>query len=88
MLDIVTQIALAMLGFALVIAAARLVIGPTLPDRVVAMDLIGVLMVGLIAVLAARTGVRATLDAAVVIALIGFVGTVGYATYVERGRQE
>jgi multicomponent Na+:H+ antiporter subunit F len=88
MLDIVTQIALAMLGFALVIAAARLVIGPTLPDRVVAMDLIGVLMVGLIVVLAARTGVRATLDAAVVIALIGFVGTVGYATYVERGRQE
>ena len=88
MLDIVTQIALAMLGFALVIAAARLVIGPTLPDRVVAMDLIGVLIVGLIVVLAARTGVRATLDAAVVIALIGFVGTVGYATYVERGRQE
>jgi multicomponent Na+:H+ antiporter subunit F len=88
MLDMVTQIALAMLGFALVIAAARLVIGPTLPDRVVAMDLIGVLMVGLIVVLAARTGVRATLDAAVVIALIGFVGTVGYATYVERGRQE
>jgi multicomponent Na+:H+ antiporter subunit F len=88
MLDIVTQIALAMLGFALVIAAARLGIGPTLPDRVVAMDLIGVLMVGLIVVLAARTGVRATLDAAVVIALIGFVGTVGYATYVERGRQE
>ena len=88
MLDIVTQIALGMLGFALVIAAARLVIGPTLPDRVVAMDLIGVLVVGLIVVLAARTGVRATLDAAVVIALIGFVGTVGYATYVERGRQE
>ena len=52
------------------------------------MDLIGVLVVGLIVVLAASTGVRATLDAAIVIALIGFVATVAYATYVERGRPE
>ena len=36
-------------------------------------------------VLAAWSGVRATLDAAIVIALIGFLGTVAYATYVERG---
>jgi len=66
----------------------RLVKGPTLPDRVVAMDLIGVLAVALIVVLAASTGVRATLDAAVVIALIAFVATVAYATYVERGHPE
>jgi multicomponent Na+:H+ antiporter subunit F len=52
------------------------------------MDLIGILVVGLIVVLAGWTGVRATLDAAVVIALIGFVGTVAYATYVQRGHQE
>jgi multicomponent Na+:H+ antiporter subunit F len=62
--------------------------GPTLPDRIVAMDLAGVLVVGLIVVLAASTGVPATLDAAIVIALIGFVGTVAYATYVERGHSE
>jgi multicomponent Na+:H+ antiporter subunit F len=47
--------------------------------------LLGVLVVGLIVVLAALSGVRATLDAALVIALIGFLGTVAYATYVERG---
>lgn len=88
MLDIVTQIALLTLGLALLCAVARLVKGPTLPDRVVAMDLVGVIVVGLIVVLAAWTDVRATLDAAVVIALIGFVGTVAYATYVERGHPE
>jgi multicomponent Na+:H+ antiporter subunit F len=44
-----------------------------------------VLVVGIIVVLAGSTGVRATLDAAIVIALIGFLGTVAYATYVERG---
>ena len=88
MLDIVSHVSLAILGVALVVSFVRLAKGPTLPDRVVAMDLIGVLVVGLIVVLAGWTGVRATLDAAVVIALIGFVGTVAYATYVERGHQE
>ncbi|MCC7178845.1 MAG: hypothetical protein IT177_10675 [Acidobacteria bacterium] len=88
MLDVVAPITLAMLGVALLVAVVRLVKGPTLPDRVVAMDLLGVLVVGLIVVLAAWTGVRTMLDAAIVIALIGFLGTIAYATYVERGRQE
>jgi len=84
----ITQIALATLGVALLAAVVRLIKGPTLPDRIVAMDLIGVLVVGVIVVLAGSTDVRATLDAAVVIALIGFVGTVAYASYVQRGHQE
>jgi multicomponent Na+:H+ antiporter subunit F len=88
MFEIVTTFVLATLGVALLIAVLRLMKGPTLPDRIVAMDLVGVLVVGLIVVLAASTGVRATLDAAIVIALIGFVGTVAYATYVERERPE
>ena len=88
MLEIITQTALVTLGVALLIAVIRLVKGPTLPDRIVAMDLVGVLVVGLIVVLAASTQVPATLDAAIVIALVGFVGTVAYATYVERGHPE
>lgn len=88
MFDLVSRITLVALGLALLITVFRLVKGPTLPDRIVAMDLAGVLVAGLIVVLAAWTGVRATLDAAIVIALIGFLGTVGYATYVERGHQE
>lgn len=85
MLDTVSQITLVTLGLALLVAFVRLVKGPTLPDRIVAMDLFNVLVVGIIVVLAASTGVRATLDAAIVIALIGFLATVAYATYVERG---
>ncbi|MCC7126882.1 MAG: pH regulation protein F [Acidobacteria bacterium] len=88
MLQWVSQIVLAMLAVSFLIALVRLVKGPTLPDRVVAMDLIGVIVVGLIVVMAESTQVRATLDAAVVIALIGFLATVAYATYVERGHQE
>ena len=85
MLEVISHITLVTLGVALLIAFVRLVKGPTLPDRIVAMDLFGMLVVGLIVVLAGLSGVRATLDAAIVIALIGFLGTIAYATYVERG---
>jgi multicomponent Na+:H+ antiporter subunit F len=85
LLEVIAQITLLTLGVALIVAFARLVKGPTLPDRIVAMDLFGVLVVGLIVVLAGWSGVHATLDAAIVIALVGFLGTVAYATYVERG---
>ena len=88
MLDIATPIALLTLSISILIAVIRLIKGPTLPDRIVAMDLIGVLAVGFIVVLAASSAVPVTLDAAIVIALIGFVSTVAYATYVERGHQE
>jgi multicomponent Na+:H+ antiporter subunit F len=85
MFEVISQITLATLGVALLVAFIRLVKGPSLPDRIVAMDLIGVLVVGIIVVLAGSSGVRATLDAAIVIALVGFLSTVAYATYVERG---
>ena len=85
MLEVISHTTLVTLGVALVLAFIRLVKGPTLPDRIVAMDLFGVLVVGVIVVLAGSSGVRATLDAAIVIALVGFLSTVAYATYVERG---
>jgi multicomponent Na+:H+ antiporter subunit F len=88
MIEFGTQFALIALTLAMLVTVVRLVKGPSLPDRVVAMDLIGILAVGLIVVLAAITGVRATLDAAIVIALVAFVATVAYGTYVERGHPE
>jgi multicomponent Na+:H+ antiporter subunit F len=88
MLEFGTQFALVTLAASVLIAVVRLVKGPTLPDRVVAMDLIGILAVGLIVVLAASTGVHATLDAAMVIALIAFLATIAYAIYIEKGHAE
>jgi multicomponent Na+:H+ antiporter subunit F len=75
----------------LVVAAGvtfiRLAKGPTLPDRVIAIDLIGVLMVCLLVVMAGMTAQEAFLDVAMVVALISFVGTVAYARYIEREGQ-
>ena len=85
MLEFVTALVQVMLAIALLISLSRLAWGPTLPDRIVAMDLIAVLVAGLIVVSAAVTAERVFLDAAIAIALLGFVGTIGYAAYVERG---
>jgi multicomponent Na+:H+ antiporter subunit F len=79
-------IALTMLALAAGLTFVRLVKGPTLPDRVIAIDLIGVLMVCLLVVMAGLTAQAAFLDVAMVIALISFVGTVAYARYIERER--
>ena len=76
--------ALAMLAVAAILTFIRLVKGPTLPDRVIAIDLIGVLLVCLLVVMAGITAQQAFLDVAMVMALISFVGTVAYARYIER----
>ncbi len=77
-------LAMAMVGLALFLAFVRLVRGPTLPDRVVALDLMGVLAVGMIAAYAVVTDQPVLLDDATVLALVGFLGTVAFARYLER----
>jgi multicomponent Na+:H+ antiporter subunit F len=84
MLSIAYLVTLTLLALAAVLSFMRLVRGPTLPDRVIAIDLIGVLIVCLLVVVATSTAQQAFLDVAIVIALISFVGTVAYARYVER----
>jgi multicomponent Na+:H+ antiporter subunit F len=78
---------LALLAVAALLAFVRLVRGPTLPDRVVAIDLLGVLILGLIVVYTAASGATAFLDVAMVIALVSFLGTVAYARYIEGDKQ-
>jgi multicomponent Na+:H+ antiporter subunit F len=84
MLTTVPDVAMFMLALAAAIAFVRLLKGPSLPDRVVAMDLLGTLTVGLLVVGAAASAQRAFLDAAIIIALIGFVSNIAYARFIER----
>jgi len=83
-LEIADRIVFTMLTIAFFLTFYRLLRGPSLPDRVVALDLIAVITVGFIAVYAIDTGERVFLDAAIVVALITFLGTVAFAQYLER----
>jgi multicomponent Na+:H+ antiporter subunit F len=84
-MHILIQITLALLIIAMFVAFVRLVLGPSLPARVVALDMMGALSVGIIAVYAVATGQPIFLDVAIVLALIGFLGTIAFAYFVEKG---
>jgi len=81
--EFLLDVSMMILSVALLIAFVRVAKGPSLPDRVVAVDLVGVCSVGLIVLGAALTGERTFLDAAVVIALLGFLAVIAYARYAE-----
>ena len=87
--ELAPRVALALVGLAMFLVFIRLVRGPTLPDRVVALDLMGVLAVGMLAAYAVATDQPVLLDPAAVLALVGFLGTVAFARYLKRrGRDE
>lgn len=78
------MVSLAILALAILFTIVRLVRGPTLPDRVVAVDLVGMLAAGMIGALAVYSGNGVYIDVAIVLALISFLATVAIARYIER----
>ena len=84
--NVALMFALPLLGLALALAFVRLVRGPDLPDRVVALDLMTALVMGMIAAYGIGAGQPVFLDVAIVLALVSFVATVAFSAYLERSR--
>jgi len=82
-LDIGTALILLTTALSLV----RLVIGPSLPDRVVAFDMMTVSIVAFCGLAAIRFDERAFLDVALALALVGFLATAALARFAERARK-
>ncbi len=72
----------ALLSLSLLISLVRVIIGPSLPDRVVALDLIAFIVISMIATYSISSGHPVYLDVAVVLALIAFLGTIAFARFV------
>lgn len=83
-MTIVTTIAFVGLALSAALCVVRLVRGRSVADRIVALDLLLVITVSGIAVAAVATDSGAFLDVLVVAALLGFIGTVTVARYMER----
>ena len=80
------DIAFVLLTVAMVLAVLRLARGPSLPDRVVALDLLTILAVAFCALFAVASGESAFLDVAIALALVAFLATVALARFAERRR--
>jgi multicomponent Na+:H+ antiporter subunit F len=82
-MELATTIAFALLGLAGTASLIRLLLGPTLADRMVALDTLLFLMAGALGVYVARTGEASFIPAIVLVTLVAFLGTVVVARYIE-----
>lgn len=83
-MTVVLEIAMGMLSLSLILTLGRLIRGPSLPDRVVALDQFANLVVGIIVVQTIESERTEILRAAIILALISFLGTIAFARYAEK----
>ncbi len=83
-LNFATQGALVMIMVGLAVAFIRLAKGPSLADRVVALDMMTVTIISFCGVYAVLVEDSSFLDVAIVLALVGFLATVALARYAEK----
>ncbi len=81
-----TQAAMVVLVLLILPCAYRAWIGPTVPDRLQAIDTITTLLIGIIIVLALLRNTVMFIDVAITIAAFAFIGTIALARYISEGR--
>lgn len=77
---IVVLISLSMLAF-----IYRLIVGPTVPDRVVALDSLGVALISMIGIFSILVDTSFFLDIILLLAILAFIGTVAFSKFLEKG---
>jgi len=83
------HIGLGVLGLSFLLTVWRVIRRPTLPDRVIALDMLVGIVMGFIALIAIRTGFTLYIDIAISLGLVGFLATVAFARFIlSRRRRE
>lgn len=85
MLNIAVTVAFVCIAIALLLTCWRLLRGPSLPDRILALDTMYINTVALLVLIGIHQGLDVYFEAALLIALMGFVGTVALCKYLLRG---
>ncbi|MCA0277432.1 MAG: cation:proton antiporter [Proteobacteria bacterium] len=84
-LSICALFALGILSISFLLVVWRVVKGPTLPDRILGLDMLVAVAIGFIAVLGVRSGFTLYVDVAIALGLVGFLATVAFARFVLSG---
>jgi len=83
-LTLASRIGLLILMVSMGLVVYRMVRGPQNADRIIALDLLSVLVVAFVSLYAVFSGEESFLDVAIAYALVAFLGTVAFARYLER----
>ena len=88
-LELSVQLALILISTSFLLAVMKVIKGPTLPDRILALDILVAAAIGFIAVMGIKTGYTLYIDIAIALGLVGFLATVAFARFIlARGRTE
>ncbi len=85
MLDTVIPIAFFLVSVALILSFIRLVMGPELPDRILALDTLYINSISLLILLGINLNSTLYFEAALLIAVMGFIATLALSKYLLRG---
>lgn len=81
-LEMAIYAGLGLLSVAFLLTVYRIIAGPTLPDRILGLDMLVSVGIGFIAIVAVKTGFFLYLDVAIALGLVGFLATVAFARYL------
>ena len=85
MIHTILIISLILFGISIAITFVRVIIGPSFPDRVIAMDVISVNLISAIAILALIYDTFSFFDVILVLGILAFISTIAYSRFLERG---
>ncbi|RXZ84507.1 Na(+)/H(+) antiporter subunit F1 [Paenibacillaceae bacterium] len=85
MLDTVLHIAVFLMSLSILACLYRVIKGPSLPDRIIALDTIGINVLGLVSIISIQLRTQAYLEFVLLIGIMSFLGTVALAKYIEKG---
>jgi multicomponent K+:H+ antiporter subunit F len=86
MLPVVSDVAMFGLSVSMALCLYRLLVGPDIVDRLLALDTISTNLLAFLVVLSIRRNTELYLESVLVLAVLAFVGTVALAKYLVRGR--
>ncbi len=84
-MGLLVDVVLVVVACSTVMCLFRIVVGPSIPDRVVAFDAFSTTLAAVVVLLVIRDSVAELIDVVLVLAILGFVGTMAVAKYIKRG---
>jgi multicomponent Na+:H+ antiporter subunit F len=84
MIETMITISLVLFSITICIAVLRIILGPSMPDRVIALDMIGVNLIAMIAVVSIMLNTAAFFEVILILGILSFIGTIAFSKSIER----
>ena len=85
MIQAMLTTSLVLFSITIAIAVIRIILGPSMPDRVIGLDMIGVNLIAMIAVISVVMNMKAFLEVILILGILSFIGTIAFSKFIERG---